>query len=93
MTYQTTICPDCLAAYTPKRWDQRYCSAKCNEAANNEAKRRGAEIYALAYHWRFDRANAKASMRAMCRLIAGWREADAGKALPPLSRKQVELGK
>lgn len=95
-TYTTSICANCLASYTPKRWDQATCSKRCNKEAYNEAMVRGAEVYALVYRWRFDRRNSNKYLTAICRAASRWRNEDflrQHRKLPAMSRGQRDNAK
>lgn len=83
-TFPPVVCPECRRTYTPKRWDQAYCSKVCGGKANNREQLRGRRIYHMAYHWRHDRKNSKDQLRELCREIASWIEEDktVGRPVP-----------
>lgn len=90
MTHRAT-CSNCSVAFQAHRWDKHFCSRTCKDTSGNLEKRRGQQIYALAYRWRFDRGNSQAYLKALCRLLARFHDEDlkAGRPLPHLYPEQV----
>lgn len=91
--YRLSKCLECGITYRPRRWDQSYCKKPCNLKAHNRDAVRGALIFALAYRWRADRKGAKGYLRALCGLLAKFRQEDAalGRPMPKLTKEQQGL--
>lgn len=71
-------CAECGAAFTPRRLEGVFCSARCRKAFNNRRMQRGAELYDLVMAWRFEREEAaqRGVLKRIARLASDFRERD-----------------
>ncbi len=77
-------CPECRAEFTPRRSDQAFCSARCNQAANTRETARARRIYRALYWWRYDRQGGFGkNMLFVCREISAWIREDRAAQRPP----------
>ncbi len=78
-------CPECRTVFEPRRSDQAFCSARCNQVATTRETTRARRIYRALYWWRYDRKGGFGqNMRFVCREVATWiREDREAQRLPP----------
>ena len=71
-------CAECGAAFTAQRGSARFCSRKCGANYNNHRAMRGAALYDVLMHLRYDRGDAESSRSwsLLCRLAARFRDED-----------------
>lgn len=49
--YPPQVCGWCKETFTPRRYDQVFCTGACGDANKNHEAARGKMLYRMVYHW------------------------------------------